>query len=492
MNKPWRKTKIICTIGPASESENKISALIDAGMNVARINFSHGTHSYHDKLIQRIRRIAKASNKPISVMQDLQGPRVRIGSLIDGQPIKLKAGQELVITTIPLEGTRDVVSTNYVGLSEHVHPDDKLLIDDGKIELRVTRTDDKDVTTEVLVGGKLKPHKGINFPDGTLGIHAFTKKDREDLEFGISRNVDYVAVSFVQTADDPLRVREAMRALVDQQNTSNSQRDEIETPIISKLEHPLAIDNLDEILNVSQGVMIARGDLGVELSPEKVPAAQKHIIERANELGKISITATQMIESMVSNPIPTRAEASDVANAIFDGTDAVMLSAETAIGEFPVETVQTMDAIVCEAEKHEFKWGRYNDMDPHAVSPITAVALARAARDFSSMLNVSAVIAFTRSGRSVRILSKTRPPVPIMAFTIQPNTRDRMALMLGVTPFIVPRAMTLQEMVKSAEDLLLDNNIVKIGQRVVVIAGLPIDRMPPSNTVVLHTIGDAI
>ena len=492
LNQRERKAKIICTIGPASDSEETLTAMINSGMDVARINFSHGSHEYYSEVINRIRRVAARSGKPVAILQDLQGPRLRIGTLTDGHPVELIEGDQLVITTKPIEGTRERISTNYTKLPQDVKPDDRLLLDDGRLELKVTQVEDTEISTLVIVGGKLHSYKGINLPGGLISIPAFTDKDQKDLEFGLSHDLDYVAVSFVQTAEDIERVRNAMRALYPRQDAKRGPWWRVDTPIIAKLERPSALDNLDEILERCQGVMVARGDLGVELSPQKVPSAQKKILERANEFGKIAITATQMLDSMVDNPSPTRAEASDVANAIFDGTDAVMLSAETAIGTYPVQVVQVMDEVICEAEQHESKWGRSKELDALLASPVTAVALARAARELAKILRVTAIIAFTRSGRSVRLIYKTRPPVPIMAFTVYSHTCARMALMRGVNPFLLPRAMSLQEMVISAENVLLERSEIEIGQQVVVIAGLPIERMPPSNMVLLHTVGSDI
>lgn len=489
MHKLERRAKIICTIGPASDSELQISAMIKAGMDVARINFSHGSHQYYAEIIQRIRRVASKTGKAVAIMQDLQGPRIRVGTLTDGHPIELVTGDSIVITTETVEGNSKRVSTNYRGLPQDVETGDTLLLDDGKLELQVISVKDTEIINRVEVGGQLKAHKGINLPGRKINIPALTQKDRDDLAFGLSHNIDYVAVSFVQSAEDIVEVRTAIESLYPEDETKDGPWWRNDTPIIAKLERPTALDNLDEIMEVCQGVMIARGDLGVELSPQKVPSAQKRIIERANECGKIAITATQMLESMISNPRPTRAEASDVANAIFDGTDAAMLSAETAIGAFPVEAVQVMDEVICEAERHESKWGHTKEIDAIIASPVTAVALARAARELAKILEVAAIMAFTRSGRSVRLMSKTRPQVPIMAFTNYPHTCARMALMRGVSPFLVPHTNSLQDMVKSAEQVLLDSREVEMGHLAVVIAGLPIERMPPSNTVLLHRIG---
>lgn len=473
-----RKTKIVATLGPASDTEEKITALIEAGMNVARLNFSHGTHDYHAELIARVRRVAARVGRPVAVLQDLQGPKVRVGTFVDNKPVELVPGAAFTITSRDVPGTKDIVSTTYSNLAWDVEPGAHILLDDGNMELEVVEVSDTDVMTKVLVGGLLKEKKGINLPGSNLSIPALTNKDRADLIFGMEHGVDYIALSFVRREADVTDLRRAMQRI----NPARAN-----TPVISKLEKPSALTYLDEIIEVSDGVMVARGDLGVELSPQKVPSAQKTIIQKANQKGKLVITATQMLESMVNNPRPTRAEASDVANAIFDGTDAVMLSAETASGKYPIEAVTMMAQIAEEAEANFTTWGHHHELDDD--DQPTPVALARAARSLSETLGVAAVAVFTRTGSTARIISKERPTVPVLAFTPNPETYPRMALMWNVTPYLVPRATSLEEMLLEVEQTLMRRTGLSEGQQVVVIAGLPVARMGPANVVILHTIG---
>ncbi len=481
MTDDLRKTRIICTIGPASDSTERLAAMIEAGMNVARLNFSYGTHEDHAEVIDRVRTVAATMGLPVAILQDLQGPRIRIGAFDQGTTVELQEGARFTITTQTVGGNSERVSTTYPRLPSYLQRGDRLLLDDGNLELQVETVRDTEVVTRVQVGGVLRAGKGINLPGVQMAIPILTEKDRADLAFGLQQRVDYVAVSFVQTGKDLVNVRSAMREI---------HPERAETPMIAKLERPAALENLRQILDHCEGVMVARGDLGVEISAQKVPSAQKRIIELANERGNLVVTATQMLESMVSAPRPTRAEASDVANSIFDGTDAVMLSAETAVGEYPLETVRTIAEIIREAEQHEDKWGHSSEKVVLQTSPVTAVALARAARELAQTLEASAIAVFTRSGRNVRLVSKTRPRVPIMAFTSDEETYTRTALFRGVVPFQVPRAMTLEEMTRSAEEVLLQSSRLALGDQIVIIAGLPIADMRPANILLLHTIGD--
>ncbi|MGH2520919.1 MAG: pyruvate kinase, partial [Anaerolineales bacterium] len=418
-----RRTKIVCTIGPASASEERLATLIEVGMNVARLNFSHGTHEEHAAVIARIRRVANRLNKAVAILQDLQGPKIRTGTFMGGQPVELRDQAEFTITARPLEGTDEIVSTTYAGLPYDVHPGDRLLLDDGLLELRVESVEGQDVRTRVIHGGLLKEHKGINLPGIMINTPSLTDKDRADLAFGMAQGVDYVAMSFVRRPEDVALLK---RALVEVDPKA------AKLPVIAKLEKPAALDNLESIVEIADGVMVARGDLGVELSPQQVPTAQKRIIEAANRQRKIVITATQMLESMITNPLPTRAEASDVANAIYDGSDAVMLSGETAYGQYPVDSVKMMSAIINEAEVHMEEWGRWHGA--HESTSDDSVALARAARELAHDRDVTAIAIFTLTGRNARIMSKARPNVPILTFTPEPTTYQRLPLMWGVTP----------------------------------------------------------
>jgi pyruvate kinase len=473
-----RKTKIIATLGPSSDTPEKIEALINAGVNVARLNFSHGSHEYHAQVLNTVRQVSARLKKPVAILQDLQGPKIRVGAFANGSAT-LRDGATFTITTREIEGNDQIASTTYRGLPWDLNPGDTILLDDGNIELRVEDTTDTDVVTTVTHGGILKPRKGINLPGILVNVPPLTEKDRADLAFGLSHGVDYVAVSFIQRAQDVIDVRRAMHKL-------NPARDN--TPIIAKLEKPAALENLSAILDCSDGVMVARGDMGVELSPQQVPSAQKRIIEAANARGKIVITATQMLESMINNLRPTRAEASDVANAIFDGTDAVMLSAETASGLYPVEAVTMMDAIANEAERHEKQWGHFREL--HETTSVDAVAIARAARELARDRNVSAIAVFTRTGKSAGILAKERPGVPVLAFTPEPETFTRLALFWGVQPYLVPTATSVEEMILDVEEAFIHETGLSAGQQVVLIAGLPIGHMGPANIVLLHTVGN--
>lgn len=344
-----RQTHIVCTMGPACDSETHIEALIKAGMNIARLNFSHGTHAHHAQVVARIRTISQGMNYPVTIMQDLQGPKIRIGTFANGQGVELMPGAEFIITTRKVKGNAQQVSTSYGGLPENVHSGDRLLLDDGLIELVVTKVAGTDVHTCVVNGGLLKDHKGINLPGIEVNLPALTEKDREDLFFGVQLGVDCIAISFVNRAEDIIEVKKVLASL-----GSHAEL----LPVIAKIETASGVANLDVILKAADGVMVARGDLGVELSPEFVPPIQKRIIKSANILGKFVITATQMLESMVKQPRPTRAEAADVVNAVYDGTNAVMLSAETASGSYPVEAVKMMARLINVAEATMFEWGR--------------------------------------------------------------------------------------------------------------------------------------
>lgn len=477
------KTSIICTIGPTSDSEETLSSMMNAGMNVARLNFSHGTVEYHDKLISRIRKVAASMKLPLAILQDLQGPRLRIGDFIEGSMVQLHTGNQFVITTDIVEGSSERVSTPYIDLPKVVQAGDLMLLNDGALELQVESTTKTEVITRVNMGGDLPARKGINIPNLSVDMKGLTSKDYSDLEFGLRQKVDYIAISFVQNEKDIIDVRKAILEL-------NPERSK--TPIISKLERPASLDNLEEIVAVSDGVMVARGDLGVEIGVEKVPSVQKNIIEVANVMGKFVVIATQMLESMIHSRRPTRAEASDVANAIFDGADAVMLSAETAVGANPVDAVRVISEIIREAEQHENEWGHFVEKMSLNSDKLPALALSRAARELAETLNASAVAVFTRSGSTATLVSKTRPPVPVVAFTTEIDTYNQMALLRGVVPFVVPRAMNLEEITRSAEQALLESSNIKEGDKIVIIAGLPIEDMRSANIVLLYTIGENV
>ena len=477
-----RRAKIVATIGPASMQTEMLEKLIQAGMNVARLNFSHGTHAEHAARIACIRELADKLGKPVGIMQDLQGPKIRVGildpalDLLEGEIVTLHAESAL-----PPKGPGKNIPVAFAELFDCASTGDKILLDDGHVGLQVTETAKTFLRAQVTVGGKLSSHKGINLPGVRLTIPGFTDKDRADLAFGLTQNVDFVAISFVRSAQDVEVVQAAMEAL---------DEDGVHPFVIAKLEKPEALDNLEEILKVADGVMVARGDLGVEMSPERVPIAQKRIIQAANQHGKIVITATQMLDSMIMNPLPTRAEASDVANAIFDGSDAVMLSGETASGSYPFEAVQMMDRIVRSAETSFQEWGHYNA--PMTATGDDAASMTRAARELAHDLNVAAIAIFTHTGRTALLMSKARARVPILAFTPAQGTVGRMALLWGVTPYLVPMSSTLREMVNKADNKLTASGWLQPGQQVVVISGFPVSTARPSNMALLHNVGEKL
>jgi pyruvate kinase len=475
-----RKVKIIATIGPASMDGFVMERLLLAGMNVARLNFSHGTHETHAALASQLKSTSARLAHPLAILQDLQGPKIRVGVL--PTPLKLASGQAVQLypegsNQLSNGTTQAFIPVDFPQLFTSVKPGNRILLDDGRLALSVISVDEDVVLAEVQRGGMLTSNKGINLPGILLDIPAFTGKDAEDLKFGLALGVDYVAISFVRLAEDVQQVRQAITC-----------QDPADCPLlIAKLERPQALDNLEAILDASDGVMVARGDLGVEMAPEDVPGAQKRIIQAANRKGKLVITATQMLESMVHNPLPTRAEASDVANAVYDGTDAVMLSGETAVGEYPVEAVTLMDRIVRQAEASFDVWGHIQDIDSHDHDD--AVAVTRAARELAHDQDVAAVAVFTRMGRSALFMAKSRPCVPIMAFTPEEGTYRRLALAWGVQPIIVPFVDTVEEMFRCVETALRDSGMVKPGQQVVLVCGFPIGDMRPPNMVLLHSVG---
>ena len=439
---PRRRAKIVCTIGPASDSEEMMRELMLRGMDVARLNFSHGNHAEHAERIARLRKVAGELGRTICILQDLQGPKIRTGRLQDRLPIALAKGQALTITPQDIMGRPELIATTYRELARDVRPGERILLSDGRIELVIRGVHDGDVVCEVLNGGMLGEHQGINLPGTNVSIPSLTEKDERDLEFGLKQSVDAIALSFVRTAGD---VERARRAITD--------RGYSYVPVIAKLEKPQAIDNLDAILEAANGVMVARGDLGVELPPEKVPLIQKRVIRRALELRKPVITATQMLESMTENPRPTRAEASDVANAIFDGTDAVMLSGESAVGKFPREAVEMMARIIGEAETNPFKSQAPAHRPPESLSIAETIceAMAHAARD----LNVRAIAVFTETATTARLLSKYRPAAEIYAFTSSQQVCNRMNLLWGTTPLRCPTDLSAEQMARFAEQELL-------------------------------------
>ncbi|MBI5352603.1 MAG: pyruvate kinase [Chloroflexi bacterium] len=474
-----RRAKIVATIGPASDSEQILESLVKAGMNVARLNFSHGTHEQHQARVAAIRAVSQKLKLPVGILQDLQGPKIRVGKLL--LPIQLSVGEQVCLYATqdePPQTNDQLIPVDFRELFDSVQTGDKLLLDDGRLALEVVSAEGRVVHAKVLVGGALSSHKGINLPGIKLRIAGFTEKDKADLAFGISQGVDAVAISFVRSAEDVKTVRAALEELSVGKHMPL---------LIAKLEKPEAMNELEAILDVVDGVMVARGDLGVELPPERVPSLQKHIIKSANARAKLVITATQMLESMIQNPLPTRAEASDVANAIFDGTDAVMLSAETASGDYPIEAVAMMSRIVKEAEAHFREWGSRQD-GKAGLGASDAASMARAANALTTDPDVRAVAVFTMQGRSAWLISKGRPWKRILAFTPVQETYNQLSFLWGVQPYLTKYANTMDEMISDVDAALLNSGI-KAGQQVVLICGYPVGAQRPPNMALLHTVG---
>ena len=477
-----RKVRIIATIGPASSRPDVLESMLRAGMSVARLNFSHGTHEQHAANVRLLRDTALQLNVPVGILMDLRGPKIRIGNF--AAPLDLPRGETVCLydqATAPPAVPGPQVPVDFPELFSSVQQGDTLLLDDGRLVLLVTSLEAHSLMAKVEVGGRLSPHKGINLPGIRLRIPGFTEKDRDDLKFGLSQGVDAVAVSFVRSVQDVKQVRAAM-----EQEVARGAKLPM---LIAKLERPEALGDLDAILDAVDGVMVARGDLGVELPPEQVPALQKRIIQAANARAKLVITATQMLESMISNPLPTRAEASDVANAVFDGTDAVMLSAETAVGEYPVDSVRIMDRIVREAEIHYPEWGHAQGHSTPEMDDATSVAYA--ARELAHDINVEGIAVFTVGGKSAWVVSQVRPQVPILAFTPDNQTYRRLAFLWGVDPFLVPFVDSLEEMIAELEAVASREGLFTPGQQVVIVCSFPVGAVRPPNMALLHTIGES-
>jgi len=452
-----RRAKIICTIGPASDSEEVMVDLMVRGMDVARLNFSHGTHPEHLERIRKLRAVAKRLNKRICLLQDLQGPKIRTGLLKDHTAVTLETGSTVTITPQAVPGTSDLVSTTYQNIARDVRPGERILLSDGKMELVVRDLRDGEVVCEVIAGGLLREKQGINLPGTNVSIPSVTGKDLADLEFGLKNGVDVIAVSFVRSAADVVRAKEAIAQY------------RADVGVVAKLEKPQAIEDLDAILREAQGVMVARGDLGVEVPLEQVPSIQKLVIRRALDFRRPVITATQMLESMTENPRPTRAEASDVANAIFDGTDAVMLSGETAVGKYPREAAEMMARIVLEAEANNFR--PLTPEHPHpgelSIAETICEAIAHAAGD----LKMSAIAVFTETATTARTLSKYRPAADIYAFSSNEAVCNRLNSLWGVTPLRCPPQLTVERMAEFAEDELRLLGVLNPGDVFGLVAG---------------------
>ena len=476
-----RKTKIVCTIGPASESEEMLEKLILAGMNVARLNFSHGSHEEHGARIQRIREVSKRLNKIVGILLDTKGPEIRTHKM-ENDAIELTTGQKIAISTTEVLGNNVVFSITYDKLIEDVTPGSIILLDDGLIELRVESIDMEagKIHTTIINAGTLKNNKGVNVPGVSVQLPGITEKDAQDILFGVEQDVDFIAASFVRRDSDVLEIRE----LLEKNGGSHIQ-------IVPKIENQEGVDNIDKILEVSDGLMVARGDLGVEIPAEEVPLVQKKLISKCNQLGKAVITATQMLDSMQRNPRPTRAEASDVANAILDGTDAIMLSGETAAGMYPVESVETMHKIAVRTEKAVDYRSVVGKLSKKRGVNMTD-AIGQAVAHTSLNLNVKAVLAPTESGHTAKMISKFRPGVPIIGVTSSPRPARQLTLVWGVYPIIGARAHTTDEILETSIDESLEHGYVSHGDLVIITAGVPVGKAGTTNLMKVHVIGDMV
>jgi len=470
-----RRAKIVATLGPATNSYDTIRAIVEAGVDVARMNLSHGSHEVHEAVYANVRKVAADLGKPVAVLVDLQGPKIRLGKFADG-PHELSIGDIFTITTEDVEGTKELCGTTFKGLPNDVSPGDTLLIDDGKVNVRVIDTDGVRVRTEVVVGGFVSNNKGINLPGVAVNVPALSEKDEDDLRWGLRIGADYIALSFVRNAADVTRVHEIM--------AEEGRR----VPVIAKIEKPQAVAAIDEIVDAFDAIMVARGDLGVELPLEQVPLVQKRAVEAARRMAKPVIVATQMLESMISSPVPTRAETSDVANAILDGADAVMLSGETSVGEFPAITVATMARIVENTEEHGLE-----RILPLGTKPRTqGGALTLAAAEVADFVEAKYVCVFTESGDSARRMSRLRFRIPMRAFATDEAIRRRMALYWGIQSFLVSPVQHTDEMFIEVDEQLLGAGLVQKGDKVVVISGSPPGIAGSTNDLRIHVIGDTI
>lgn len=475
-----KRAKILATLGPASNTPKTIESLIKAGLNAVRINMSHGSHPEHEKTIKTAKAVAKKLGRPLAILVDLSGPKIRTGLLDKGQAVTLKTGAQFVITSREIVGSASAVSTNYKEIPKLVKKGAMILLDDGAIELQVKSVSKTDVVTVVKNGGILSERKGINLPDTTLPIPSLTKKDRVDLEWAMKQDVDYIALSFVRKGSDCREVKN----LIKKMNTRKWGR----PLLVAKIEKAEAIVNLDEIIAESDGVMVARGDLGVETKAELVPVYQKQIIEKAVLNDKFVITATQMLQSMTENPRPTRAEASDVANAVWDGTDAVMLSAETASGRYPVESVETMKRIIDRAEAVE-QSRLTRPLRTDVPSGRSSQALCKAAAICAREIGTKKVAVFTESGLMAKRLSSTRSDLTVFALTNSPEVRNQLSLLWGIEPLLHKQGKTTEKMLKDGESTLMDAKVVKKGETIVMMAGR-LSGLGLSSSVLLWTIGE--
>ena len=470
-----RRAKIVCTMGPAVESPEKVRQLISAGMNMARLNLSHGGYEEHQSRLDQVRAAAKEAGKPVAILVDLQGPKIRLARFKAG-PHDLSRGDIFTITTDDVEGTKERVGTTYKGLPGDCKPGDRILIDDGKVTVEVTEVKGNDVVTKVIEPGAVSNNKGINLPGVAVSVPALSEKDKEDLRWGLNAGADFIALSFVRSAQDIVDVNKIMDEVG------------IRVPVIAKIEKPQAVENLQEIVNAFDGIMVARGDLGVELPIEEVPLVQKHCIELAREAAKPVIVATQMLDSMITNSLPTRAEATDCANAVLDGADALMLSGETSVGEFAIEAVQTMARIISNTEEGGMDMIRAMKSAPKTKGG----AITKAATEVGAIVGAKYLVTFTQSGDSARRTARLRSPIPILAFTPEVGTYNRMSLDWGVEPELTPMVKHTDEMVMQADNLLLKSKRCVEGELVVIVAGSPPGIPGSTNAMRVHRVGDAV
>ena len=471
-----RRAKIVATLGPAVSTPEGVRALLEAGVNVTRFNLSHGDHTVHTNNYRLVREASEELGVPVAILVDLQGPKIRLGKFDDGAPYDLAEGDVFTITTDDIVGTKDIVSTTFKGLPADVKPGDPLLIDDGKVALRAVSVTDTAVTTRVEVAGPVSNNKGINLPGVAVNVPALSEKDETDLRWGLRIGADLIALSFVRGPEDIHRVRQIM------------DEEGVTLPVIAKIEKPQAVDQLDEVIDAFDGIMVARGDLGVELPLEQVPIVQTEAIALARRNAKPVIVATQVLESMIENPRPTRAEASDCANAVLDGADAVMLSGETSVGQYPIVAVETMARIIESTEVHGL-----NRIPPLGTKPFTqGGAITLAAVDLGEFLGAKYHCVFTESGDSVRRLSRLRPSIPILGFTPRESIRRRMNLYWGVTGTIVDRVTHTDEMFSQVDEYLLNEGLAQRGEKVIIVAGMPPGVPGSTNDVRVHRVGDAV
>jgi len=469
------KTKIVCTIGPASSSYEKIEKLIQGGMDVARLNFSHGSHEKHHQVIENIRQASLKTNESVAILQDLGGPKIRIGK-IEKEPIFLKKGSSFILTNREVPGDEQRVSVTFSSLPLKVKKGDRIFLADGTLELKVKELTPTDIICRIIRGGELTSHKGINIPNISMDIPSLTEKDYQDILFGIENKVDFIGLSFTRNAEDVLRARKFLK--------ENGAED---ISLIAKIEKKEAVNNLKEIIETSDGIMIARGDLGVEIPLENVPLVQKDIIKRCNFAGKPVITATQMLMSMVSGPQPTRAEVTDVANAILDGTDAIMLSEETAVGNYPLEAVETMNKIALRVEK-AIDYEKILSERSLSVKPTNPDAISHATCQVALDLKAKAIVTFTLSGSTARMVSRYRPPVPIIAASTQDSTVRKLALSWGVYPFKSEELENTDDMIEKSRKVALATRLVKKGDKIIITAGIPFKIPGTTNLLKVETV----